>query len=79
MNRKHGIYMAVAVVALAGWLWLSGLPLTSLLVYAVLLACPVMMLFMMRGMNHADMGHHPAATPEKTGIEDARDSRLPHA
>ena len=48
-------YVVVATVA-AVVLAVAGVPLASLLPFAVLLACPLMMVFMMRGMHGSTSG-----------------------
>ncbi len=49
-NSRIPLYVfAAAVVAVA--LSAAGVPFTRLLPYAVLLACPLMMIFMMKGMG----------------------------
>ena len=56
-NRMFA-YLAVAAVA-AAVLISVGAPLASLLAFALLLACPLMMVFMMRGMSgsHSSEDH----------------------
>jgi Protein of unknown function (DUF2933) len=41
----------LAAVAIGTVLAIAGVPLAALLPYALLLACPLMMIFMMRGMG----------------------------
>ncbi len=64
-HSSHIKYMIIAgAVALAG-LWAFGVPLGRALPYAILLACPLMMVFMMRGMDHGGHGgasHAPSET-----------------
>ena len=58
-NRKHLTYMGLAAVVVLGALWVAGVPLDRAAPWAILLACPVMMivmmLFMHDGMSHT--GH----------------------
>jgi hypothetical protein len=49
-NNRMPIYL-VAAVAVAVVLRVGGVPYTSLLPFALLLACPLMMIFMMKGMG----------------------------
>lgn len=65
-----GPFAAVAALALVGALVLD-VPLGSLVVIAVLLACPVMMIFMMKGMHGGDRG--------ESGQHDSDNRRHPHS
>lgn len=71
MNKHMLIMLACCLIPIALILAVSvfGLslgPLSALLPYALVLLCPLMMLFMMRGMGHehgaADAHHHPSAS-----------------
>jgi len=56
MHSTHMRYLFVAAGALVVGLLVAGTPVQSLLPFVLLLACPLMMVFMMRGMGgHA--GH----------------------
>ena len=46
----------LAAAAIAAVLAIVGVPLAALLPYALLLACPLMMIFMMRGMTGMGSG-----------------------
>lgn len=66
--KSHYPHCAVAFVAVA-LLLASGVQLGSLLYLGVLLVCPLMMLFMMRGMtagdgHGADRSHHHGSTDQ---------------
>lgn len=52
MNRNPnlGLYAVAVAVGVVGALW-AGVPVGSLVVLAVALACPLMMLLMMSGMH----------------------------
>jgi hypothetical protein len=66
------VALAILVV---GLVW-AGVPANTLLLGAVLLACPVMMMVMMRGMDregHAN--HRPASPPSDQRPDDYRDVR----
>lgn len=56
-TKRHFTYMLVAGVAVLGGLWAFGVSLSTAIPYAFLLACPLIMVFMMRGMDHGSMGH----------------------
>ncbi|HIH44851.1 MAG TPA: DUF2933 domain-containing protein [Candidatus Methanoperedenaceae archaeon] len=51
MNSRNLIIAAVCAVILVSLIWIIGVP-QNILVYGVLLACPLMHLLMMRGHNH---------------------------
>jgi hypothetical protein len=51
MNRTHRRYLLIAGGALVVGLLVSGTPVQSLLPLLLLLACPLMMMVMMRGMS----------------------------
>lgn len=55
-HRGHIRYMILAGVAALAGLWILGVPLGQALPFAFFLACPLMMLFMMRGMDHGGHG-----------------------
>jgi DUF2933 family protein len=56
MMRQHLPYYAIAAAILIVGLVALGVPISNLLFLGVVLVCPLMMLFMMRGMGagHAD-------------------------
>jgi len=59
-NTNYGLYaLAVAVLAV-GALWL-GLPVSTLGLLAIVLVCPLMMLFMMKGMHSGDSHGQPGS------------------
>lgn len=61
-NPNLGLYAIAIAIAVVGALWL-GVPVGTLAVLAVVLACPLMMIFMMSGMhggNDHDSAHHHA-------------------
>ena len=56
MKREQLPLYAVALAVLIVGLAYAGVPLGTLLVLPLILACPLMMLFMMRGMGGMDHG-----------------------
>ena len=58
MNRNQFPTWVVAAAVVAVALAVVGVPLGALLPFAVLLACPLMMVFMMRGMHGGEGGCH---------------------
>ena len=61
MNDNHLKYMLLGGAGVFGVLLLVGVPLTSALLYAVLLACPLMMLTMGGHGGHGGAGHDPSS------------------
>lgn len=51
--RRHLILMLVAGGGVLAALWIAGVPMGAGAPLALFLACPLMMLFMMRGMDHS--------------------------
>jgi hypothetical protein len=77
-HGKHLKYMVLAGAAVLGLLILTGVSLSSALPYALALACPLMMVFMMATMNHSHSDHHAPAIPTPTAPEnDLRQPRPP--
>ncbi len=54
--------MALAIVVV-GALW-AGLPVSTLALFGLVLACPLMMFFMMRGMHGAEHDQHSPERPQ---------------
>lgn len=54
MGKKHLLYMAGGAVVVFGVLVISGVPVSTALVWGLLLACPLMMMTMMFPMNRGD-------------------------
>ncbi|MFD4606321.1 DUF2933 domain-containing protein [Streptomyces sp. NPDC058464] len=54
-QRNYGLYAVAAAIAVVGALAL-GVPVGTIALLAIVLVCPLMMFFMMRGM-HGDGGH----------------------
>lgn len=66
MKREQLPGYAMVLVVLIVGLAFAGVPLSTLLILPLVLACPLMMFFMMRGMDHGGttQGHgdeHPGA------------------
>lgn len=65
-RQQWGVYAIALAVLLVGLIAL-GVPASTLLIGAFLLACPLMMLFMHSGSDHGSHDQHadrPAASPE---------------
>lgn len=57
MKREQLPLYAIALAVLIVGLAFAGVPLGTLLILPLILLCPLMMMFMMRGMDHGDSGH----------------------
>jgi hypothetical protein len=70
-DPRYGEYAIVAAIALGGALWL-GVPMGTIAAFALVLACPLMMLIMMAGMHgdHDDRAHHEYGTVHRPGSRD---------
>lgn len=64
-------YVIAAAVVIAG-LALAGVPTSSLLFVPLVLACPLMMVFMMRGMGGMGQGRQQDSEPSSAAARDAR-------
>lgn len=73
-SRNLGLYAAALAIAVLGALWL-GLPASTLALLGLVLVCPLMMFFMMRGMHSGD-GHHRRPADEHR--HDPADGVEPH-
>ena len=58
MNREQLPLYAIALAVLVVGLVFAGVPVGTLIVLPLVLACPLMMFFMMRGMDQG--GSHPS-------------------
>lgn len=70
MNLQRSIGPAVLGVAAIAVLSTFGVPVITLLPFLLVLACPLMMVFMMRGMDHGGSGgchgsHDHATEPSR--------------
>jgi hypothetical protein len=64
---NHTTHIKLLVTVVAGFLLLGafGVPIGSYFPLAIFLVCPLMMIFMMRGMNHGGGGsNQDAAQPD---------------
>jgi len=68
MHGKYMGYLVVAGGALVVGLLLAGTPAQSLLPLILLVACPLMMMFMMRGMGHGS-GQTKDPTPSDRPVK----------
>jgi hypothetical protein len=71
-NRNYGLYAIAVAIAVVGALAL-GVPLGDLAFLLIVLACPLMMFFMMRGMHGGGDLHGRGP-----GHDDAPKDREPH-
>ena len=56
MKPNYGLFAIALALVIIGALWL-GVPVGTLAVLGIVLVCPLMMLFMMRGMHRDDHDH----------------------
>ena len=61
-GRNLGRYALALAIVVVGALW-AGVPVSTLAYLALVLACPLMMLFMMRGMHGGDSHEHGPQQP----------------
>lgn len=71
-SSKLGLFAVAAAIAFVGALW-SGLPLAGLAPALIVLACPLMMVLMMKGMHGG--GNEPS---EHSDTDESRDQHLHH-
>ena len=64
MRTEHKRMLIGGGVAVAGLLWIMGVPLGTLFTFGLVLLCPLMHFFMMRGGHHG----HGAPAPEDRGL-----------
>ncbi|MEU0681342.1 MULTISPECIES: DUF2933 domain-containing protein [Streptomyces] len=72
----YAIALAIGIVGLVA----LGVPVGTLALLLVFLACPLMMVFMMRGMHGGDMhgGHGPSNRDDDTSRPDRMRKHDPH-
>jgi hypothetical protein len=70
-NKNLGLYAVALAILVVGLLW-AGLPVTSLVWFGLVLACPLMMFFMMRGMHGADSQQQHPASPRDDRFDSDR-------
>jgi len=68
-SSNWGLFAVAAAIAFVGALW-AGVPLASLAPLLIVLACPLMMIFMMKGMHGGGEDEHRETLP--------RDEHLHH-
>jgi hypothetical protein len=78
-HSAHIKYMILAGVAAFVGMWVLGVPLERALPFAFFLACPLMMLFMMRGMDHGGHREGPGGDPAEATSGDPERDRTPLA
>lgn len=66
-RRKYGLLAVAAAVLVVGLVW-AGVPASRLLVFGLILVCPLMMFAMMSGMGHGGGTDRPDA-----GLRQRRD------
>lgn len=77
-RQQWGLYAVALAILVVGLVW-AGVPASTLLIAALVLVCPLMMFFMMRGMDHGGHGdgrHH--ATPDDPHPAERNDRQEVH-
>jgi hypothetical protein len=69
-SSNMGLFAIAAAIAFVGALW-AGVPLAGLAPLLIFLACPLMMIFMMKGM-------HGGSDTERRDTEQPHDQHLHH-
>ena len=72
---RYAMALAVLIVGLA----FAGVPLSTLLVLPLVLACPLMMMFMMRGMDHGSDHRDGGGCGHDHSGDEPADSASPHS
>jgi hypothetical protein len=74
-NQNAPLYAVAAAILVVG-LAFVGVPMTTLLIGLVVLACPLSMLFMMSGMRGKhDESDHQSGTPEDKKDQPSKSAR----
>jgi len=73
-NRNYGLYAVAAAIVVVGAIW-AGLPVGTLAVFGLVLVCPLMMFFMMRGMGGMRGGERDSDTEK---VSDPADRPVKH-
>ena len=76
MTRQHLPYYAIAAAILIVGLAALGVPVNSLTYVGFIIICPLMMLFMMRGMHGGGNGGDTHSKDDNAPRERDRNSRL---
>jgi cell division protein FtsW (lipid II flippase) len=68
-TRNFGLYAVAAAIVVVGLLW-AGVPVGSLWFLGLIVMCPLMMFFMMRGMQGTNRQEPQDKTPTSTDPND---------
>jgi len=74
MRREQLPLYAIALAVLVVGLAFAGVPLGTVLVLPLILVCPLMMIFMMRDMDHAGTSHEDDHSSEQADLRDHHDA-----
>jgi hypothetical protein len=74
MRREQLPLYAIALAVLVVGLAFAGVPVGILLVLPLILLCPLMMIFMMRGMNHGGTNHDHDQPSGEADLHDHHDA-----
>jgi hypothetical protein len=67
LHTNHLKHMLLGGAAILAVLIIAGVPLASAAPYALVLACPLMMFFMMAGMSHGNHGGNATVNDQSAG------------
>jgi hypothetical protein len=74
-RQQWGLYAVVLAILVVGLVW-AGVPASTLLIAALVLVCPVMMFFMMRGMHGNDSGSMSGHNTDHQHHDASKDDEL---
>jgi hypothetical protein len=74
MKREQLPLYAIALAVLVVGLAFADVPLGTILVLPLILVCPLMMIFMMRGMQHGGTSHDHDQSSEQADLRDHHDA-----
>ena len=75
-NPNYGLFAVAVAIAIVGAVWL-GVPVSTLALLGIVLVCPLMMMFMMRGMHGDDhrSGHEYHQPEDRENPHDSTSHR----
>ena len=74
MKREQPPLYAIALAVVVGVLAFARVPLGTVLVLPLILVCPLMMIFMMRGMDHGGTSRDHDQPSDQAGLHDHHDA-----
>lgn len=68
-SHNYGLYAVALAIVVVGAMW-AGVPVGTLALLGLVLACPLMMIFMMRGMHGSHDEQHRNDDADRRGPHD---------